>query len=266
VSPNGPALAVKVDNRPEARPQSGLFRADLVFEEPIEQGRTRLVAVFQCSLPDFVGPVRGPRPTDPALLAELGRPLFAFGNDKLAEPLDLSRVVEVSERIEPNGYARTDAGAPYNLFAKPERLLATRTSNVPKPLFDYTKDPPAGSPKRLVIQVPFEDLVWRYDEGLGSYVRFYGNRPHESEGRQLQAANVIIQYVRISHVAIAGETWVKAVTVGRGKALVYRDGVVISGTWTRRSLSRPADFRGAHGSVITLAPGVTWVELVPATP
>src|SRR6266542_364091 len=260
--PDGPALAVKVDN--EVRSQPGLFRADLVFEEPIEAGRTRLVAVFQCALPDLVGPVRGPRPTDPDLLAELGHPLFAFGNDSLAEPLDLSGVIDVSERIEPNGYSRTDAGAPYNLFAKPERLLATRTSTPARPVFAYSVAPPAGVPKRRVVEVPFGNLEWRFDEGLGQYVRYYGSRAHESEGRELSASNVIIQYVRVRDVTIAGKLWVRAGTMGEGKAMVFRNGVVIQGTWSRPSRALPPIFRDKRNRQIMLASGVTWIELVPA--
>jgi serine/threonine protein kinase len=267
-NPDSPALAVKVDNYPAARKsQSGLFKADIVYEEPIEGGRTRFVAVFQCSFPDSVGPVRGPRPTDPDLLTQLGRPLFAFGNDKLAGPLDLSRVVEVGELVEPNGYRRAPpAIAPYNLVAIPQTLLATAISPPPpNQPFRYADAPPSGAPKRSEIHVPFEDLVWRY-EGPGDYVRYYGDEPHTSEGRRLQAANVIIQYVRITQVEIAGEAWVKASTMGRGQALVFRDGVVIPGMWTRRSRSRPAVFEDAHGKQIELAPGITWIELVPATP
>jgi hypothetical protein len=242
-----------------------LFRADIVFEEPIEFGHTRLVAVFHCSMPDSIGPVRGPRPTDPDLLAQLGVPLFAFGNDPLAGPLDWTGVaVDVSENIEPNGYSRTDAGAPSNLFANPERLLATRTSTAPESLFSYRKDPPTGFPGQPVVKVPFEDLVWRYDEGLGLYVRYYGTRPHVSEGRQLSAANVIIQYVRIRQVTIAGKEWIRAYTVGSGKALVYRNGILIRGTWSRPSRSRRPIFRNRSGQEIAMAPGVTWVELVPA--
>lgn len=266
-APDGPALAVKVGNLfpKEARSQSGLFRADIVFEEPIEFGNTRLVAVFHCSMPDSVGPVRGPRPTDPDLLAQLGQPLFAFGNDRLAEPLTWTGVaVDVSENIEPNGYSRTDAGAPSNLFANPERLLATRTSTAPEPIFSYTKDPPTGFPGQPVVKVPFENLVWRYDEGLGSYVRHYGNQRHTSEGRPLSAANLIIQYVRVRQVSIAGKEWIRAYTVGKGKALVFRDGIRIEGTWSRPSRPDRAIFRDRRGRDIAMAPGVTWVELVPA--
>ena len=46
--PQRPAMAVKIDNYPAGRPQSGLDKADIVFEEPVEGGITRYAAVFQC--------------------------------------------------------------------------------------------------------------------------------------------------------------------------------------------------------------------------
>jgi serine/threonine-protein kinase len=263
-TPGAPALAVKVDNNPVGRDQQrGLSQADVVFEEPIESGATRLVAVFNCSFPLEVGLVRGPRPTDTALLTELGRPLFSFGNDRLAQPLDLRGVVDVSEAIEPNGYHRTDAEAPCNLFALPARLLATRTSRAPAALFRYSAKAPRGRAQGLTVRIPFENLVWRFNEGSGTYQRSYGDQPHVSDGTQISAANVIVQRVRIDRPKIAGQTWVRAMTVGHGEAVVYRNGVEIPGTWSRPVPGRPPVFRDRAQAEITMAPGTTWVELVP---
>ena len=49
--PGPPALAVKVENAPEARPQASLNDADVVVEEPVEGGYTRFIAIFQCGTP-----------------------------------------------------------------------------------------------------------------------------------------------------------------------------------------------------------------------
>jgi serine/threonine protein kinase len=265
--PDRSALAVKVDNQntPEVRPQRGLFRADLVFEEPIEGALTRLVAIFNCSMPNIVGPVRGPRPTDPDLLAEIGRPLFAFADDQFATPLDMNGVVDVSNRVEQNGYSRTGLEAPFNLFALPSRLLATSTSKPPRAIFTYSRHPPPGSPPGTEVTVPFENLIWRWDPGRQVYLRYYGDQPHTSDGRDLSAVNVILQYVHITHVSIAGESLVKAETVGRGGITVFRNGRMIVGTWRRMALSRPPVFRDRQGRRIALAPGSTWVELIPST-
>jgi len=265
-TPGRPALAVKVDNENNSfvRPQRGLFRADLVFEEPIDGGLTRFVAVFNCSMPDVVGPVRGPRPTDPDLLAELGRPLFAFADDEFATPLAMSGVVDVSNRVNPNGYSRTDVGAPYNLFALPAQLLATRTSTPATRIFTYSRHVWPGSSAGTAVSVPFENLMWRWDPGAHTYLRYYGNEPHKSDGQQLSADNVIVQYVRIAHVTLLGQSVLKAETVGQGRVTVYRNGRMVEGTWSRSSRSQPPVFRDERGRPISMAHGTTWVKLVPA--
>ena len=74
--PQRPALAVKVDNYPTARPQSGLDQADIVFEEPVEGRITRFVAVFQCQSPSLVGPIRSARAVDAPILDQLSKPIF----------------------------------------------------------------------------------------------------------------------------------------------------------------------------------------------
>jgi len=77
--PQRPALAVKVDNYAQARPQSGLDMADIVFEEPVEGGITRYVAVFQCQGAPEVGPIRSARNIDIGILGQFGRPLLDPG-------------------------------------------------------------------------------------------------------------------------------------------------------------------------------------------
>ena len=66
--PQRAALAVKVENLPEARPQWGLDHADIVFEEPVEGGITRFIAVYQCHVAPRIEPVRSGRLVDIAIL------------------------------------------------------------------------------------------------------------------------------------------------------------------------------------------------------
>jgi Protein of unknown function (DUF3048) C-terminal domain/Protein of unknown function (DUF3048) N-terminal domain len=271
-SPSAPALAVKVDDRniPIVQAQlRGLSSADLVFEEPIEpigKGATRLVAVFNCSFPSTVGLVRGPRPTDPDLLAELGKPLFSFGkDDKLTHGIDLSGVVNVGEGIDPTGYSRTlVTDAPNNLLAKPALLLAAGTSSPPTAVFRYSARPPPGQARGLTVQIPLGNVLWQYDSGAGVYLRSFGDQPNVSDGNPISAANVIVQSVPIHNVRIGDQKLVRAETVGQGDAIVYRNGWEIPGTWSRLTRQRPPVFRDSTGAEIAMAPGITWIELVPA--
>src|SRR5450759_5699865 len=66
-----PALAIKIENPREGRPQTGLEAADMVWEEVVEGGVTRYVAVFHSTIPGEVGPLRSVRPLDPAITAPL---------------------------------------------------------------------------------------------------------------------------------------------------------------------------------------------------
>src|SRR6202453_408916 len=95
--PQRPALAVKIDNYPDARPQSGLDKADVIFEEPVEGGITRYAAVFQCQEAPLVGPVRSARNIDIGILGQLGTPLIAHvgGIDPVLANIEASPIVNV---------------------------------------------------------------------------------------------------------------------------------------------------------------------------
>lgn len=54
-------VAVMVNNHPQARPQSGLHKADIVYEALAEGEITRFLAVFQSEQPEIIGPVRSAR-------------------------------------------------------------------------------------------------------------------------------------------------------------------------------------------------------------
>src|SRR5262249_56540111 len=70
--PNGeslgrPALSGKIENTPEARPQTNLDAADVVFEEVTEGEITRFVAVYDSTIPAVTGPIRARRASVPAV-------------------------------------------------------------------------------------------------------------------------------------------------------------------------------------------------------
>jgi hypothetical protein len=75
-------LAVKIDNHPNARPQSGIQQADGVMEVRVEGGLTRFIALFHHSDSDYVGPIRSARPTDAKLVAPLGATLVISGGQE----------------------------------------------------------------------------------------------------------------------------------------------------------------------------------------
>ena len=94
--PDRPVLAIKVENTPDAQPLAGLQNADIVYEEVVEGGITRFVALYHCEPADRIGPVRSIRTTDPKILAPFSdHPLLAFSGGSRG----VRNIVEDAARI-----------------------------------------------------------------------------------------------------------------------------------------------------------------------
>src|SRR5579859_3209997 len=123
----GPVLAVKVDNIVYARPQTGLRSADLVYVIPVEGGLTRFMAVYSSHFPPVIGPVRSARQSDLDLLAQFGRPAFAWSGATPHLVPFIERapfIVDLYANLV-NGYWRDpNRIAPYNLFATTKTLMS----------------------------------------------------------------------------------------------------------------------------------------------
>jgi Protein of unknown function (DUF3048) N-terminal domain/Protein of unknown function (DUF3048) C-terminal domain len=278
--PQRPALAVKVDNYPAARPQSGLDKADIIFEEPVEGGITRYVAVFQCQNATSVGPIRSARNIDIGILGQLGNPLLAHvgGINPVLANIEASPLVNVD--LGQDGAIETHpAGrvAPYDTYSTTALMWGTHPTMTtpPQPLFTYSNARPNGTPAASV-NIDFSgtsDVTWKYDNGLSAYQRFYnGSTPDVlADGVQNTAANIVVQYVQISYgpwlenseggLEVQADLYPNA----SGQAEVFRDGVGVPATWSRSTLGSPTQFVDSAGAPIQLQPGQTWVELVPNT-
>ncbi|HEV7888070.1 MAG TPA: DUF3048 domain-containing protein [Acidimicrobiales bacterium] len=269
---NRPALFVKVGNSPGARPQSGLDRADVVIEEAVEGGLTRLAAVFQSQDAPSVGPVRSLRQTDTALLDLFGQPVVAHSGavpDVLAA-LYASAGLDLGRQARPGLYqARAERPAPDNLFVGTEKLrAAVRSARRTLTLFDYSARSPAGVPASSVT-LRFGTVVeYRWDAACGCHLRSQDGRPHvDDHGRQLRATNVVVLFTGYTTAAgvvdAAGAPVLTTSVVGRGQAWVFRNGQRVEATWTRSSSREALRVTTADSRPVALAPGTTWVELAP---
>jgi hypothetical protein len=278
--PQRPALGVKVDNYPDARPQSGLDKADVIFEEPVEGGITRYVAVFQCQDAPLVGPVRSARNIDIGILGQLGSPLEVHvgGIDPVLANLNASPIVNAD--LGDYGSIITNPPgryAPYDTYSSTAQMWGTHPTMTtpPQPLFTYSASVPKGT-AASGVNINFSstsDVTWTYDTANSQYLRLYnGTQPDMlADGVQNSAANVVVQYVQISYgpwyenseggLEVQADLYPDA----GGAAEVFRNGVGITGTWRRSTLASPTQFLNAAGSPIALQPGNTWVELVPNT-
>lgn len=266
-----PALSVKIDNAAQARPQSGIDQADVVYEEVVEGGVVRFMAVFQSRDADLVGPVRSVRPVDAELVAPL-KGLFAYSGgapqfERLIKkaPVRLVGADQVGERYE----RRKGKRAPHNLYTSTAALYekANDDDEPPPALFTYgTPTGPAAS-QVSVVMGPMTTGLWDWDADLKLWLRSTnGTRHVVEEGPQLAFANVIVQYVRYSNTTSrdsAGFRVPTADVIGTGDALVLAGATQVRATWEKRSISDVTVYMDSTGVPVELLPGPTWVMLAP---
>jgi hypothetical protein len=275
--PARPALAIKVDNYPQARPQSGLDKADLVFEEPVEGGITRLVAVFQCQSPALVGPIRSARAVDVQILDQLSRPLFihAGGISPVISLLQGGNLFD--ENVFTHGsIVQSPPGryAPYDTYVSAAAGwgLDPTDTTAPTALFTYSSTTPAGTAVTS-LHIPFSgtnNTLWTWDASSGRWLLSYSGVPATAANSgQISAVNIVVQTVHVTYGPWlendVGGLEVQSRMTGSGPLMVLRNGIAVSGTWERSSLSDPTSLVAADGSPIALQPGPTWVEIVPST-
>ncbi|MGH2724995.1 MAG: DUF3048 domain-containing protein [Actinomycetota bacterium] len=269
------ALAVKIENISEARPQAGLAEADVVYEQEAEGGITRFIAVYQCSDAPRLGPVRSARPVDAPVIQQLGDPLFVHAGSVQAVVNAIARagLEDINCNQNPEPCPRDPArSAPHDVFTSTRTLYrAGGGGDPPEPLFTYDEDlERRGSRRGRELHLDFSpaaDVLWRYERAGNRYLRFHGETPHTVEsGDQVAATNVVVQLVDRTSTRItdaAGNTVPNYDVIGRGEAIVFRNGRAIVGTWHRGSPDEITTFLNRRGEEIALAPGTTWVELFP---
>jgi DUF3048 family protein len=276
-----PALSIKVDNTRKARPQAGLNDADLVHEELVEGGLTRLLVTYHSKDAGEVAPVRSVRPVDGPLLRQLGGGLFAFSGGA-AGVVDRVRPASgatfVGIRQAPAAYRRAaDRPAPYNVVTSTAALYEAGRRiepglRPPPPFLSFAAEPPAGG--RPVRQArlrfsPSSRAAWRWDAAAGRFVREQdGTQDRLVDGRPVTTDNVVVLRVAIrldENRDVLGNRTPDPVVIGQGRAWLLRDGRLVAGTWRRSAPTQPLRVLGQDGKPLALRPGRTWVELLPST-
>jgi hypothetical protein len=271
-----PAIAVKIDNAPEARPQSGLDVADIVYEEVVEGGVTRLIAVFHSAAPPVAGPVRSVRPMDPDILAAYhGLVAYSGGIPPFKALLHEAPVQDVNVDIATDAYSWDNSrSAPHNEYVAPEKLWPKAkgaTAAPPPAMFDYRAagDPfgDADAPHVSIRYSPRASATYDWDAASGTWKRGENGTPHVVvSGAQIAPANVIVQFVTtrtLNYVDQSGTKVVESNVVGSGEAWIMSGGRVTKGRWSKSSQSAPTKFTDSAGNPVKLAAGRTWVHFAP---
>jgi hypothetical protein len=273
---NRSAVVVKIDNVDQARPQTGVTEADVVYEEMVEGGLTRLAAIFQTNLPDPVGPIRSGRTTDEGIIDDLNYPVFVYSGANTDFLAELAQQPVVNVNADTHGSLFFRGGthpAPHNYFANATDLaaLAIPGKGGPPALFDYRSGeqaPNAGATPTgsASINFPSAQATWTWQAKTGTWLRAQNGTPDvDVAGTQISAANVVVQSIPyVTALTEVGGTIIpEGEQVGTGKAWILTNGSMVQATWTRPSLTSVATYKDSAGNPILLTPGQTWVELLP---
>ena len=287
---NGPSVACKVDNSEAARPQQNLNRTDMVFDEMVEGGLTRFVAVFHSQLlttdvdPNAVGvaPVRSIRPMDPDIISQFGGIVcYSGGQLKFVNMMRATAVFNASETSEQGNHTfsrLTTREAPHNVQVN-VKLLAVNHPEIAAPQqgFDFANDlskatavAAGNTVSRIKVAFPSALAEWIPSSDGTQWLRIQDGKVDTDSAtkEQLHATNVVVLDVKedrsyadpkYGHIP-------KAVLIGKGKAWVFTGGKYVDALWSKSSQTARIILTDASGAAINLAPGNTWVELKPNDP
>ena len=269
-------IAVKVDNHPDARPQSGLQEADAVIEILVEGGFTRLIALFHDSDSEYVGPVRSVRPTDSAVLAPLDATLVISGGQAWIAALANERGIPLIGEGAAGLFRMSHRSAPHNLYGDTLALRATADArgyddDINGPLYAIGEwEEPEEAAETIAFDWGYGHTVnWTYQDGR--YLRFEGTRAHEwvdGSGERAQLAFDVLVVIQSHQYAArpagGGGSSVPAVeTLGTGPLLIFAHGKVMEGTWERDAVEEAYRLLDGDGNPAVVPPGIPWICLFP---
>jgi hypothetical protein len=262
-------LAVKIDNLVDARPQTGLSQADIVYALPVEGGLSRLMAVFSSSFPPVIGPVRSARLEDLEVLRQFGRPAFAYsGAAPTALPaINRARIVNLRDGRARGYFRDSRRAAPHNLYAHSSvlRSQAGAASDAHSVGFRFGPAPSGGRTVRSEsVSYPAASFRFTWSAARGRWLVWMdGARAGSTEDGQLSAATVVIQFTQVTIPPATGPHAPTpfAKSTGSGRALVLRDGKVFRARWSRPAGDDGTTFRTASGQPMTFARGPVWIVL-----
>ncbi len=265
--PENPIIAVKVDNSDRSAPQLGLGSADMLVEEVVEGGITRLAAFFHTEIPATVGPVRSARASDIGVVQPLDAVLVASGGAK-----------QTLERIKDAGIETFSEGAvgfsrdstrsvPYNLFLSLDELAATlEAGDLPDSYLPFGADWEADRGR------PASGVTVRFSERSSTTFRVKGGRYAAADakataGDEFEPDTVLALRVEVGDAGYrdpAGYPVPETRFTGRGEAVILHRGRVVRGDWVKDGLSAPVELVDQQNEPVALPPGKVWIGLVPA--
>ncbi len=272
-----PALAIKIENSAEARPQENLQYADVVYEEYVEAGISRLVAIFHSQMPESVGPIRSMRPMDKNIMGSyLGPLIFSGAQNGFIYQNAAAGIVQITQDRGDYGFYRTtDKYAPHNLHGYLSDFLeqAGDTTTPPQQwawATDIDESTAQSEGTRAtnvsIIMSGWAHPSWDYDKSTGLWMRSEWDSPHvTTDGTQISATNIVVLRVTLTTNHSGGGSGVPETLLAgySGEGQLISGNRVIDIEWSKDEMTDPIVMTTTDGEEVELAPGQTWVELIP---
>lgn len=275
-------LAVMIDDNVQARPQEGFNRASIVYQAPADGGEDRYMLVFQEGDADRVGPVRSGRPYFVRWAAEYRAAFGHYGGDAktlaFIPTIKGSLIYDVDALFGSAAAYHRDASRakPHNAYTSTStfRSVAERggapgamVPGLPTRLF--ADDLPADQrPTSGSIAIPYNRgaTTYSYDRRSNSYLRSVAGKSHIDplDGKRVTARNVVILFMRLSIDPESEPGHARPVLdqIGSGRAIVFRDGKAIEGTWRKSDQADLTRFYDKTGTEISLVRGRIFIQVV----
>jgi hypothetical protein len=261
-----PVLVTKIDNSSSSSPQVGLGSAELVVEQLVEGGTTRLAAFFYRDLPSEVGPVRSMRASDVGIVEPAGGSMVTSGG---AAPT-VARIRGAGIPILTEGskgfYRASDRSAPYNLMANLKDVGAAGQPTRPPDYLPFgdAADNPEGKPATSLSATfsPARTSTWRFSGGAYDLTNGYA-----AAGDAFRADNVLVLKARVGDAGYldpAGNPVPETIFQGSGDAVLFTGGRAVSGTWSKDGFGGALRLSTGDDESLVVPPGKTWIELIPA--
>jgi hypothetical protein len=267
-----PVIGVMIENSPDARPQSGLDDAGVVYEAIAEGGITRFMALFLDKTPGYVGPVRSARPYYIRWLLPYDAPYAHVGGSAVAlKDIRNLDVKDLDQFHNPGPYKRVSSRyAPHNMYTSIGKLLERAASK------GWKKSDFTGFVRKeenqaekfnattidLSISSSLYDVQYKYDKETNSYKRWMGGRKHTDErsGKQI-TPKIVIALVTDYGIANDGVHSTYR-TIGTGKIYVFQNGRVAGGKWKKEGNNSRLKLLTNDGKEMALIPGQAWITVV----
>jgi hypothetical protein len=269
-TPDHPVMVVKIDNSPASEPQIGLGKADMVVEELVEGGITRLAAMFYSKLPTKAGPVRSARASDIGVVTPTHAVLIASG----MAPPTVARLNAAKVRyytMGSPGVVRAPDGQHdflHSVFVDLPKLARSLKKQpvVPASYLPWGQESDfAGGQPAAGMSVQFSGsstTSFRYNAQAKKYVN---TDSYAGAGDQFKPDSVLVLRVREGDAGYrdpAGNPVPETLFFGQGQLMLFHGGQVTRGTWSKEKRDSPLVLSTAAGPMKVPA-GHVWIELLP---